>query len=271
MNIALRVAAVIRMLLALAMGVLAAGTYAADADYVLGPGDVIKITVFQSPDLTLDTRVSESNTITFPLIGSVTIGGLSIQAAEQKLAGQLKEGGFLTQPQVNILLMQIRSAQVAMLGQVNRPGRYPLETTNNRISDVLALAGGPSLAGADTVTLVGTRDGKRVRIEVDIPSLFQSAASEQDIIVQGGDILYVHRAPMFYIYGEVQRPGGFRLERDMTVMQALAQGGGITLRGTQRRIKLHRKGKDGKVEELRPEMSDVLQPDDVIYVRESLF
>ena len=88
---------------------------------------------------------------------------------------------------------------------------------------------------------------------------------------RGGDIIYVHRAPVFYIYGEAQRPGAYRIERGMTIMQALAQGGGHTVRGSEWRLRLHRKNADGTVEKLSPEMTDTVQPNDIIYVRESIF
>jgi polysaccharide export outer membrane protein len=85
-----------------------------------------------------------------------------------------------------------------------------------------------------------------------------------------GDVVYVHRAPVFYVYGEAQRPGSFRLERNMTFMQALVTAGGPTSRGTERRLRLHRQT-DGAVKEQTPDLNDLVQPDDVIYVRESLF
>lgn len=241
------------------------------SDYQLGPGDAIRILVFQNPDLTLDSRVSESGTITYPLIGTVQIGGLTIGAAEQKIASALKSGGFVQQPQVNIVLIQVRGNQVSVLGQVNRPGRFPLETFTTRVSDMLAAAGGATPAGDDVVIVTGIRDGKPFRKKIDIPSLYLSDKPEADIVLAGGDTIYVNRAPMYYIYGEVQRPGSYRIERGMTVQQALAQGGGPTIRGTENRLRLSRRDASGTVEEIAPELNDPVRPDDVLYVRESLF
>ena len=241
------------------------------SEYLLGPGDIIKITVFQNPDLTTEARVSEASIISFPLVGSVKIGGLSVQAAEQRIAKALKEGGFVQQAQVNVLPVQIRGSQVAVLGQVNRPGRFPLETSNTRLSDMLAMAGGISVNGSDAVLITGVRSGQIFRKTVDIASMYLGGNTENDILLAGGDTLYVHRAPMFFIYGEVQRPGTFRVERDMTLMQGLATGGGLTLRGTQRGITVHRRNAEGKVTSFKPGMDDKLQADDVIYVQESLF
>ena len=199
---------------------------AQNIDYPLGAGDAIRIQVFQNPDLTIETRVSENGSITYPLIGAVDLGGLSIAVAEKKIADALFTGGFIQNPQVNIVLMQIRGNQVSVLGQVNRPGRFPLETANTRLSDMLANAGGATGGGDDIAIVVGVRNGKQFRKQIDIPSIFLDDKLQDNIVLQGGDSIYVHRAPVFYIYGEAQRPGAFRIERDMTVMQALAQGGG---------------------------------------------
>lgn len=263
----------VRLLFAFCFGLmLLPQVSAADTrEYVLGAGDIIRVTVFQNPDLTVETRVTESGTLTYPLIGSVSVGGLTLPATEKLIADKLRDGGFVLKPQVNVLLLQIRGNQVAVLGQVNRPGRYPIEIANTRVTDMLATAGGISLNGADMVVLVGTRNDQPYRVEIDVPSLFQPEGIKADIPVQGGDILYVHRAPMFYIYGEVNRPGAYRLERGMTVMQALAQGGGITLRGTEKRLRLHRRNAAGAVDALEPDMAMSLQADDIVYVRESLF
>lgn len=240
-------------------------------DYPLGPGDAIRIQVFQNPDLTVDTRVSENGAITYPLIGSLQLGGLSIAAAEKAIGSALKDGGFIQNPQVNIMLMQIRGNQVAVLGQVNRPGRFPLETVNTRVSEMLALAGGATAGGDDTAILTGIRNGKPFRKLIDIPALFLGESGSEDAILMGGDAIYVHRAPMYYIYGEAQRPGAYRIERGMTIMQALAQGGGPTVRGSEWRLRLHRQNAEGAIEQRSPELTDRIQPNDVIYVRESLF
>ncbi|MDL2337573.1 MAG: polysaccharide export protein EpsE [Pseudomonadota bacterium] len=251
----------------------AAGTAsaAAAAEYRLGAGDVVRISIYQNPDLSLEARIGEAGFTSFPLLGSVKIGGLVVSAAEKVIADGLRNGSFVKQPQVSILVMQVRGNQASVLGQVNRPGRFPIEVADMRLSDLLATAGGISVTGADTVILVGTRDGKPVRRELDLPSIFRNASRDDDVLVQNGDVLYVERAPMAYIYGEVQRPGPMRLERGMTVMQALATGGGLTQRGTEKGLRIHRKAADGKVQVVQPAMDDALRDGDVVYVRESLF
>jgi polysaccharide export outer membrane protein len=241
------------------------------ADYPLASGDTIRIQVFQNPDLTLETRVAEGGAITYPLIGAVEIGGLSVANAEKRIADALQKGGFIQKPQVTIILLQVRGNQVSVLGQVARPGRFPLETANTRLSDMLANAGGATQSGDDVAIVTGVRNGQAFRKLIDIPSIFLVGRAADDMVLQGGDSIYVHRAPVFYIYGETQRPGAFRIERNMTVMQALAQGGGPTLRGSEKRLRLHRKNADGSVQQIEPQLTDPVMPDDVIFVKESIF
>jgi len=242
------------------------------AEQVLGVGDIVKITVFQNPDLTVDgARISETGQINFPLIGAVAIAGMSPTAAEQKIAKALRDGGFVLRPQVTLQLATIRSNQISVLGQVTKPGRYPIDVVGMKVSEMIAMAGGVLPTGADAVTLVGTRNGKPIRMDIDMPSILQGGRAELDLSVENGDVIFVDRAPTAYIYGEVQKPGQFKLERGMTLMQSLAQAGGLTARGTQRGIKVHRRDAAGKVEILDVGMNEVIQRDDVIYVKESLF
>lgn len=241
-------------------------------EYMLGAGDVIRVTVYQNPDLTLETRVSEAGVISYPLLGSVRVGGQTVTEVEKRIADGLRSGNFVKQPQVTVLVMQVRGNQVSVLGQVGRPGRYPLEVADMRLSDVLAMAGGVAPGGADLVVVAGTRNGQPFRAEIDLARAIGAGNRPGgDIQVVNGDVIWVDRAPTVYIYGEVQRPGAIRLERGMTVMQALASGGGLTLRGTEKGMRVHRRGADGKVQVLQPAMDDPLRDGDVVYVRESLF
>jgi polysaccharide biosynthesis/export protein len=240
-------------------------------DYVIAAGDVLRITVYQSPDLTLEARVSEAGTISYPLLGAVRLSGLSVGQAEATITKGLRDGNFLKQPQVSLLVVQVRGNQVSVLGQVNRPGRYPLDMAGMRLSEVLAQAGGVATGGSDIVTLTGSRDGKPFRREVDLPALYAATSRGEDPLLQNGDTVFVDRAPTVYIYGEVQRPGPLRLDRDMTVMQALAAGGGVTLRGTEKGLRVHRRNGDGALEVIQPTLDERVRGGDVIYVRESLF
>ena len=260
--------AVVLFLLVAAVGLQPA--HALD-EYLLGPGDIVKITVFKNPDLSTDARVTESGTIGFPLIGSVPVSGLTLSGVERKIAQMLKDGGFVLNPQVNVLLTLSVGNQVAVLGEVNKPGRYPIEGAGGHVSGMLASAGGVSATGGDTVVLTGTRGGKPFRQELDLTKMSQSASVADDPELSGGDTLFVGRAPQFYIYGQVQRPGGYRLEKGMTVRQAVATGGGITGKGTTRGIVLHRRDASGKVKDSKVNLDADIQDQDVLDVKESLF
>jgi polysaccharide export outer membrane protein len=246
-------------------------------DYTLASGDAIRVLVFQNPELTLDTRVSESGTITYPLIGSVKVGNMSIAQAEAEIAAALKAGGFVKQPQVNIVLLQVRGNQVSVLGAVNRPGRFPLESFNTKLSDMLAYAGGINTTigtnggGADQVIVVGIRKGVPFRKEINIPNIFLNNQPQDDIEVAAGDVIFVPPAPQYYIYGEAQRPGSFRIKRNMTIQQAVAEAGGPSVRGTERGMKVYRSNASGELQVIRTKPSELVQADDVIFVTESLF
>ena len=243
----------------------------AQARETLGPGDTIRVTIFQNPDLTAETRVSERGAILYPLIGEVAVSGLTPAGAAARIAAELRQGKFLKDPQVTVSLLQVRSRQVSVLGHVGRPGRYALDDPSLKLTDILALAGGISPSGDHTVTLVSERDGKVTKREVDVPGMYRSGDLSPDVEVRNGDTIFVPRAPVFYVYGEVQRAGAYRLEPDMTVMHALSVGGGLTPRGTTRGIKIHRKKSDGALHKLDVQLADAVQADDVIHVPESWF
>ena len=255
---------IVASLLAFTLG--AAGA----AESVLGPGDVVRVSVYGNPDLGLETRVSESGFITFPLVGQVGLGGLTLAAAEKKLAGMLESGGYLKKAQVNITVTVLQSVQVSVLGQVNRPGRYPLEGKRS-LMDILALAGGMNPDGADTVSLIRKRNGSTTKDVIDIVDMVRAGDLTKDFDLAGNDVVFVERAPRFYIYGEVQRPGAFRLERAMTVVQALSTGGGLTSRGTERGLQIKRRDASGVLRVIDAKHDDALQADDVVFVKESWF
>jgi polysaccharide biosynthesis/export protein len=257
----------------LAVSVNAQGTGAGSGrdDYSLGAGDVIRIQVFQSPDLTVEARVTENGVISFPLVGVIRVAGMSPTAVEELIARRLREGKFLQNPQVTLNVVQFRSQQVSVLGNVARPGRYPLETTGMRLSEVLSMAGGVSPTGADEVLLMTMRSGKMQRVEIDLVEMFTVGDLSRDVPLMAGDVIYVNRAPQYYVYGQVQRPGMYPLDRGMTVAQAIAKGGGLTLRGTDRGVRVHRRYGERTVQVLEPKLDDPIRPDDLIFVRESVF
>ena len=234
----------------------------------LGQGDMVRITVFRNPDLTTEARISERGTILFPMIGEIAVAGLTPSQAGSRIADKLRSGRYVVNPEVNVSLAQVNSRQVSVLGAVNKPGRYPLDSQNVRLSDLLATAGGVAPVGSDLVTIVSSSGTKS---DVDLESMFRNGDLSRNVELSPGDTIYVHKAPMVYVYGEVQKGGAYRLEPGMTVMQAIALGGGITQRGTDRGIKITRRDGSGHARRIDGDLTDRVQPDDVVYVRESLF
>ena len=168
-------------------------------------------------------------------------------------------------------VVQARSRQVSVLGLVARPGRYVLDGATARLSDVIAMAGGLDEKAADTVTVQRNHDGANETVSIDLASVMQEGDMSKNIELRSGDSVFVPRAPVFYIYGEVERGGAYRLEPDMTVTQAIALAGGITPRGSERRLQVRRKAPDGKWQVSSVRLLDRVSADDVIFVRESLF
>lgn len=245
-----------------------------DKDDVLesiGAGDMIRVSVFRNPDLATEARVADNGTILFPLIGEISVEGLTPQQAGKRIADKLRTGKFVVNPEVTVSLAQVNSRQVSVLGNVHKPGRFPLDAVNSRLTDLLAAAGGVATPGSDLVTIVSMQDGKSQKRDVDLSQMFREGNIAANISLKPGDTVYVHRAPVVYVYGEVQKAGAYRLEPHMTVMQAIAMGGGLTPRGTERGVRIHRRGDNGEVQKLQARLTDPVQTDDVIYVRESLF
>ena len=260
-------------LLMLCVGALAcfAPQKPASAAESLGPGDAIRVTVYQNPDLNTDSRVSDRGTIVFPLLGEVSVGGQTPMEAGTAIAKRLKANRFLTDPQVTVSLVDVRSRQVSILGHVAQPGRYALDGTSSKITDLLAQAGGISESGDETVVLLRVRDGNQERREINVPEMYRSGDLSPDLELQPGDTLFVPSAPMFYVYGGVQRPGAYRLRGSLTVMNALSLGGGLTSRGSDKKVRIHRRIDGGEPKTLDATLTDPVLPDDVVEVRDSIF
>lgn len=236
-------------------------------DYRLGAGDLLRIVVFDHDELSVDARISQTGNITFPLIGQIPVAGLSPREAELLLARRVMEGGFVKQPQVSVLVAEYQSQKVAVMGQVTKPGQYPLDASK-KVLDVLAMAGGVlNDTAAEDATLVRA-DGSRA--VVDLQRLFDGDPA-LNLPVQDGDTVFVPHAAQFYIYGQVQHPGQYRLIRNTTISQAISIGGGLTPRGTQRGAIVKRIDAKGKEHKVSVRDADVLQPNDVLMIKASLF
>ena len=236
-------------------------------EYKLGPGDVVKVNVYDHPDLQLEVQLTKDGDLSFPLVGHVKVDGQSVAEAEQSVAQRLDKGGFVKNPQVNMVVTQYRSQRVSLIGEINKPGRYPLDSATNLL-DLLAIAGGITGNGGDLVEVL--RGGKR--IEVNLPADIKNNKNENTALrMQNDDVIYIPRMQTYYVYGEVNKPGNFRLEQAQTVMQALAVAGGFNPRASHTNITINRTQPDGSVQAIAVQPTDPVQANDVIYVKESLF
>ncbi len=236
----------------------------------LGAGDSIKVEVFGEPSMTTTVYVGEDGMISMALVGPVAVGGMTPVDAGKKVEQALKNGGILNNPHVTIGLLQSRSQRVAVLGRVHIPGRYTIDPKTT-IFDLLAQAGGADDDGADFAYVLrpdGQGGLQRFSVKLAFSSPTDTAMTQN---LHGGDTLYVPKADQFYIYGQVGTPSMYRLESGTTVLEAVARAGGITQRGSERRIEIKRAGKDGHYVTFHAKLSDRIEPGNVILVKESIF
>jgi len=245
-------------------------------DTRLGAGDVVRVTVFGQNDLETTARITTEGNITFPLVGPVSIIGLTNREASSRIEQRLSDGKFVRNPQVSIFVEERVRAEgevVTVLGQVKKPGRFAVDAQSNdgaqSIAGVIALAGGIGDDAADYLIL-STESGAN-KIRVDLAALLRDGDLSQNYSLTGGDIILVPTMDVFYVYGEVEKPGRYRLERDTSVMQAISVSGGLTDRGTEKGLSIRRRNAQGDVSSLSINLDGTLQPNDVVVVGESLF
>lgn len=265
---------VIKVLL---LGLTALSMSSVSAEELFRPGDRIVITVFGHPDLATEARVSDSGIVTMPLIRQVLVAGLTAGQVERAVGRALSQEDFVRNPKVSVALLESvgsDSEAVTILGHVNRPGRFVVSDTETGVKtlvNLLALAGGLSPDAGQSLTLTRLDNGTEVSKSVDLINLIQRGSLSQNHSLRGGDVVFVPRMQEFYIYGEVRKPGRYRLENNMSVIQALAVSGGLTASGTEKGMSVRRTNAAGESKTYKANLDLSLQPNDVLYVRESLF
>nr|WP_278254231.1 polysaccharide biosynthesis/export family protein [Sphingobium sp. BYY-5] len=242
-----------------AVATTAAQQPAADAGYLLGADDEVKIAIFGQPDLSTTTRVKADGTVLLALIGAVRATGKSSTQLAQDIANGYANGGYLTKPSVSVEVSNYVSRFVTVLGNVPQAGNYPLDRSYT-VASMLAKAGGSSKDGANAVILTPADGGGPVRISL----ADMSAGANRPL--KPGDILFVPPAEKIYVYGQVQQAGAFSYAPGQSFRQALALAGGPTLAGSTKRIMVRRAGK-----EIQANLDDPVQPEDVLIIREKLF
>jgi polysaccharide export outer membrane protein len=239
----------------------------------LGAGDSVTLHVFGQPDMDGVLVVADDGALRVPLIGAVQVKGMSAQDAARLIEKLFKDGGYFVNPHVTLTMTQSLSQRVSVLGEVRNPGRYAVDSKTG-IVDLLAQAGGETEVASDTVYILRTdSSGKINRYPVSVRGLTNGAgtsAPAQRLL--GGDSLFVPKAEQFYILGEVQRPGMYKIEDQLTVIKAISLAGGVTAKGSSRRLEVKHSGKNGSDPvTTKAGPNDLVQPDDVIRVKESIF
>ena len=247
------------------------------ANYTIGPLDVLTIQVFDQPDLGGKYTVETDGTFSFPLIGRVKASGMSLRAFEGELKSKLADGYFKN-PQVTVAIEQYRSQRVFVNGEVRLPGPVPL-TGGMTLIEALSRAGStlPTSSGEVSVvrppqTSSGAPDTSGAGAEMFRASIrdLESGVLKQNIELRDGDQIYVPRAELVYVFGQVRNPGSYGIQKDTTVLQALSLAGGVTPNGAMGRIEIVRIV-NGKTQNVKAKLTDVVQPGDTIKVPERYF
>jgi polysaccharide biosynthesis/export protein len=207
--------------------------------YVLGPGDVIEVSLLGREDYKARVQVQTDGTIQLPYLNSIPVANKTVLQLREDIASGLKRGGFFTSPLVSITVATYASRYVVVLGEVTNPGVVPIDRAY-RASEILARVGGAKATASDTLT-IRRASGQELQLPVERIAVGSAA---DDPVVEPGDKIYLAAAPTFYIYGQVNAPGTFKVQPGMTLRMALAQGGGLSDRGSEKRIKVFRAGKE---------------------------
>jgi len=247
-------------------------------DYTIGPQDVLSIAVLNQADLGGKFAVELDGSFSFPLIGRVVASGLTIPGLETELRTRLANG-FFNNPRLTVAIEQYRSQRVFVTGEVKNAGAYAL-VGDMTLIEVLAKAGSTTPAAGDEVVIVPGRSpgaaeaaaaaGESDVVRVNLKDLQSGAATVPNIDLRDGDTIYVPRAELAYVYGQVRNPGSYPISAGTTVLQALSLAGGVTPTGATNRLNVIRVV-NGEKKELRIKLTDVLQPGDTIVVPERFF
>jgi polysaccharide export outer membrane protein len=249
------------------------------ADYTIGPQDVLAIQVYDQADLGGRYTVEADGTFTFPLIGRVKAAGMSLRAFEADLKKRLADGYFRN-PQVSVAVEQYRSQRIFVMGEVRTSGPVPL-TGGMTLIEALARAGSTLPSASGEVSIVRAPNGakeepvlpgqaKAVEIfRVNIRDL-EAGVLKQNIVLQDGDTVFVPRAETIYVFGHVRSPGAYAIQKDTTVLQALALAGGLTESAAMNRIRVVRIV-NGVAREIKVKPTDIVKPGDTLKVPERYF
>jgi len=249
-------------------------TPAAPVPTLISPGDLLEISVYDNPELSQQLRVEEGGTVNLALIGAEKLSGLTAQQASSLIADELTKRHFLVSAQVTILIEESATQGVSITGEVTHPGVYPMLATRT-VLDAISLAGGLT-SMADTSVTIKHRSGSEERVTVNLKVDEAESSLNQNALVYPGDLVFVPRAGIVYVLGDVGKPGGFVMQDNgrITLLQALAQAGGMNYTAKMNDAYLMHKGENGyapnriKVGDLvKGKTPDIqLTRDDILYI-----
>lgn len=274
-KVALPMSSIRHLLLFISLALLPlSATYAAST---LSAGDMIRVNVFGQDDLTTTARISDDGTINMPLINQVNLANETLNEAQNIIARALANQNYVRNPQVSVYLVEQGSSDqeaVTILGHINKPGRFPVSSTEGgarTLVSLLALAGGVAKDAGDRLMLTRRENDAEKTMYVNLENLVQRGNLAENHELLGGDVVFVPKMKEIYVYGEVRKPGRYKLERNMSVIQALSVGGGLSAKGTEKGLTIRRTNEDGKLKTIKVGLDNQLQQNDVLYVREALF
>ncbi len=227
-------------------------------DYIIGAGDLVAITVFESDELNTETRVSSRGDVAMPLLGRVHVEGLTAGEAEKKIEEALVKD-YMHTAHVSLFIKERMNQHVTLVGAVKQPGTFETQS-RKRLLEVLALAGGLAPTAGDTayVTRRDRNSGNNKVFLVDLDALLTQGRMEMNMMIQGGDVIFVTESDMIQVDGAVRRPGAFKIDGKMTIDSAIASAGGLAAYADEQDIKLIRKTKEGKREIVQISMEDII-------------
>ena len=242
-------------------------------DYLVGEGDVLKITVYDNDDLQSTVRVSGEGTIVVPLLGKVHVRNLSVPRISDILSTMFADG-YLKNPQVNVFIEDYRGQKVVILGQVNKPGLFELRGTTTFL-ELISKAGGLTQDAGDKAVIKRTvkkgEESKRIVKSIDLEELIEKGDTTKNVLIYDGDNIYINKAGFFYVTGEVKKPDSYKYREDTTVLKAIAMAGGFTGKANKDKVKIFRKtdGENKTIISAKPD-EPVLE-NDVIVIAESFW
>jgi polysaccharide biosynthesis/export protein len=233
----------------------------ANAGYVLGPDDVVEVSVLGQPEFTTRSRIRADGTIVLPYVGSTAVSGDNPVSLAKRISGVLKAGGYYSNPIVSVEIAGFASRYVIVLGAVAQPGLQPVDRPY-RVSEIVARAGGIRGDGAEFVIVRREKGGE---LKLPFEKLATGDATD-DPFVLPGDKVYVPAAEIYYIYGQINAPGVYPIKDKLTLRKALARGGGLSAAGSEKKISVYREGKKAALA-----LDEAIQPGDVVVIGQRSF